>query len=113
MSEIRVTIDGELIGNMPALAATVSAMQHKEQVQSKLISELQAEIARLREERKPVAWCVQAAAGSMFHAGTHNPIDAAVLIQCKDETYARMLATVYGCKILAVIEPDEKELPRE
>jgi hypothetical protein len=68
------------------------------------------EIAQLREELKPVAWCVQAAAGSTVHAGTHSPIDVPVLIQVKDKTEARILATVYGCKILAVIEPDEKEV---
>jgi hypothetical protein len=75
--------------------------------------ELRSEIARLREERKPVAWCVQAAAGSMFHAWTHTPIDASVLIQCKDLADARMMTVVYGHKILAVIEPDEKEVTRE
>ena len=70
------------------------------------------EIARLREERKPVGWCVQVAAGSMVHAGTPAPIDAAVLIQCKDETEARMLAAVYGHKILEIVEPGVKEVGR-
>ena len=69
------------------------------------------EINRLREEQKPVAWCVQAAAGSMVHAWSHTPIDAAVLIQCKDEAYARMMATVYGHKILLVVKPRGKEVP--
>ena len=71
------------------------------------------EIARLREERKPVAWCVQAAAGSMVHAGTHAPIDAAVLIQVKDESEARMLATFYGHRVLAIVEADAREPNRE
>jgi hypothetical protein len=66
----------------------------------------------VREERKPVAWCVQAAAGSMFHAWTHTPIDAAVLIQCKDEADARMMASVYGHKVLGVVDLDAKEVPR-
>jgi hypothetical protein len=70
-----------------------------------------AEIARLREERKPVAWCVQADAGSMFHAWTHTPIDAAVLIQCKDEADARMMASVYGHKVLGVVDLDANKVP--
>ena len=77
------------------------------------VEQIAAEIARLREEQKPVAWCVQAAAGSMVDARTHTPIDAAVLIQCKDEAYARMMATVYGHKILLVVEPRGKEVGRE
>ena len=52
------------------------------------------EIARLREERKPVGWCVQA---------------AAVLIQVKDEAEAKMLSAVYGYKVLAIVEADAKE----
>ena len=95
MSEIEVMIDGKCIGDLPALALMVSGMQ--------------SEIARLREERKPVAWCVQAAAGSMVHAGNHSPIDAAVLIQVKDEAEARMLSAVYGHKVLAIVTPDAKE----
>ena len=75
--------------------------------------ELRAEITRLREERKPVAWCVQAAAGSMVYAGTLAPISAPVLIQCVDEAYARMLATVYGHRVLAIVEADAKEPNRE
>ena len=71
------------------------------------------EIARLREERKPVGWCVQAAAGSMVHAGTHFPIDVAVLIQCKDEAEGRMLSAVYGHRVLAIVEADAKEANRE
>ena len=71
-----------------------------------------AEIARLREGRKPVAWCVQAAAGSMVHAGTHSPICAPLLIQATDLPHARMMAAVYGHKILEIVEPDEKEVPR-
>ena len=74
---------------------------------------LSAEIARLREERKPVAWCVQAAAGSMVHAGNHSRIDAAVLIQCKDEPEARMLSAVYGHRVLAIVEADAREPNRE
>ena len=74
---------------------------------------LRAEIARLREKRKPVGWCVQAAPGSMVHAGTHFPIDRAVLIQCKDEAEARMQSGVYGYKVLAMVEPDAKEANRE
>ena len=74
---------------------------------------LRAEIARLREERKPVAWCVQAAAGSMVHAGSHAPIDTAVLIQCKDQAEARMLSAVYGHKVLAIVEADAREANRE
>ena len=73
--------------------------------------EQKAEIARLRGQRKPVAWCVQAAAGSMGHAGTHSPIHVPCLIQVKDEAYARMMATVYGHKILWVVEPTGKEVP--
>ena len=53
-----------------------------------------AEIDRLREERKPVGWCVQA---------------AAVLIQVKDEAEAKMLSAVYGYKVLAIVEADAKE----
>jgi len=68
------------------------------------------EIERLREEQKPVGWCVRAAAGSMVYAGTHTPNEADVLIQCKDETDARMMATVYGYKILAIVEPEAKEV---
>jgi len=75
-----------------------------------MLEEAAAEIARLREERKPVAWCVQAAAGSMFHAWSHTPIDAAVLIQCKDEADARKMASVYGHKILAIVEPHGNEV---
>ena len=67
-----------------------------------------AEIDRLSEERKPVAWCVQAAAGSMVHARTHSPVLSTVLIQCVDEAYARMLAAVYGHRVLAIVEPDVK-----
>jgi hypothetical protein len=78
-----------------------------------MLEQAAVEIARLREERKPLAWCVQAAAGSMVAAWTQTPIDAAVLIQCKDEADARMMAVVYGNKILWVVEPDEKELPRD
>ena len=74
---------------------------------------LRAEIARLREKRKPVGWCVRAAPGSMVHAGTHFPIDRAVLIQCKDEAEARMQSGVYGYKVLAMVEPDAKEANRE
>ena len=72
-----------------------------------------AEIDRLHEERKPVGWCVQAAAGSMVHAGTHAPVSAPVLIQCVDEAYARMLAAVYGHRVLAIVEADAKEPNRE
>ena len=72
-----------------------------------------AEIARLRKERKPVGWCVQAAAGSMVHAGTHAPIDVAVFISCKDEAEARMLSAVYGHKVLAIVEADTKEPNRD
>ena len=70
---------------------------------------LRAETTRLREGRKPVGWCVQAAAGSMVHAGTHAPVSAPVLIQCVDEAYARMLAAVYGHRVLAIVEADAKE----
>lgn len=112
MGEIRVTVDGKPIGDMPALAAMMSAMQEKKQLQAKLISHLEAEIARLREERKPVAWCVQAAAGSMVHAGTHNTIYAPVLIQATDLPHARIMAAVYGHKILKIVEPEEKEVGR-
>ena len=78
-----------------------------------LCHEAASEIARLREERKPVAWCVQAAAGSMVYAGTHSPIDAAVLVQVKDEAEARMLSAVYGHRVLAIVEADAKEPNRE
>ena len=77
-----------------------------------LIREAATEIARLREGRKPVAWCVQAAAGSMFHAWTHTPIDASVLIQCKDDADASLMASVYGHKVLGVFDLDAKEVPR-
>jgi hypothetical protein len=74
---------------------------------------LRAEIARLREERKPVAWCVQAAARAMVHAGTHIPVSEPVLIQCTDEADARMLSAVYGHRVLVIVEADTKEVPRE
>ena len=74
-----------------------------------LCHEAASEIARLREERKPVGWCVQAAAGSMVHAGTHSPILSTVLIRCVDEAYARSLATVYGHRVFAIVEADAKE----
>ena len=68
-----------------------------------------AEIDRLSEERKPVAWCVQAAAGSMVHARTHSPVYSPVWIQCVDEADARTLSTVFGHRVLAIVEAGAKE----
>jgi len=71
-----------------------------------LVSRLADEVEKLREKRKPVAWCVQAAASTMVIAGTHEIVNRAVLIQCNDETEARTLSTVYGHKRLAIVEPE-------
>ena len=109
MSEkILVKVNGEWTDDPGALAASLAAMAAKEELQAKLIAALEAEIARLREERKPVGWCVQAAEGSMVHAGNHSPIDAAFLIQVKDEAEARMLSAVFGHRVLAIVEADAK-----
>ena len=114
MSEpVRVKVEGGWTDDPVALAASIAAMAERDDLQTKLIAALEAEVARLREGRKPVGWCVQAAAGSMVHAWTHSPIDAAVLIQCKDESEARMLSAVYGHKVLAIVEADAKEPNRE
>lgn len=110
MSEILVMVDGGWTDDPVAIATSIAAMANKDQLQTKLIAALEKEIARLREERKPAGWCVQAAAGAMVHAETHAPIDVVVFISCKDEAEARMLATVYGHKVLAIVEPDAKEV---
>ena len=68
-----------------------------------------AEIAQLREERKPVGWCVQAAAGSMVHAGSDSPVLSTVFVQCADEADARTLSTVFGHRVFAIVEPDARE----
>lgn len=60
-----------------------------------LVARLADEVEKLREKRKPFAWCVQAAAGKRLY-----------LIQCNDETEARTLSTVYGHKRLAIVEPE-------
>ena len=71
------------------------------------------EISRLREERKPVAWCVQTPPGSCVHAVTHAKIHKSMIIECESEAYARMMSAVSGYKILAIVEPDEKEVTHD
>ena len=49
MSEILVKVDGGWTDDPVALAASLSAMANKDELQTKLIAALEAEIARLRE----------------------------------------------------------------
>ena len=52
MSKIVVKVNGEWTDDPGALSASLAAMAAKEELQAKLIAALEAEIARLREERR-------------------------------------------------------------
>lgn len=55
MSErIMVKVDGGWTDDPVAVATSMAAMANKDKLQTKLIAELEAEIVRLREERKAV-----------------------------------------------------------
>jgi hypothetical protein len=51
---ILVKVDGQWTDDPAALAASISAGAAKDELQTRLIAALEAEIARLREERKQI-----------------------------------------------------------
>ena len=57
MSKILVKVEGDWLDDPGALAASISAMAAKEELQTKLIAALEAEIARLRATLKVISEC--------------------------------------------------------